>query len=76
RGQARLNWGDLAGALSDAQTAARLSPHDPDALKLWGDVLARQGEIKPALAKYDAALKLAPNWTDLKQARAVTAHRT
>jgi hypothetical protein len=38
-------------------------------LKVWGDVLAKQGKLKGALAKYDEALKFAPNWMLLKQAR-------
>jgi hypothetical protein len=32
-------------------------------------VLAQQGNSKDALAKYNAALKYAPNWAALKQAR-------
>jgi hypothetical protein len=35
----------------------------------WGDVLAKQGKIKAAVAKYDAALKYAPNWKVLKETR-------
>jgi predicted negative regulator of RcsB-dependent stress response len=41
-----------------------------DPLKAWGDVLVKQGNTKDALAKYDEALKYAPNWTQLQQARA------
>jgi hypothetical protein len=33
-------------------------------------VLAKQGHRKEALVKYDEALKYAPNWTQLKEARA------
>ena len=69
RGHARLDRGDLAGALADAAEAAKLSPHDGDAWKLWGDVLAKQGTRKEALVKYDEALKYAPNWKQLKEAR-------
>ena len=32
-------------------------------------MLARQGQWRAALAKYDAALKYAPAWTQLHQAR-------
>jgi hypothetical protein len=32
-------------------------------------VLAQQGKIKEALAKQDQALKYAPNWKQLKEAR-------
>jgi tetratricopeptide (TPR) repeat protein len=38
-------------------------------LKAWGEVLLKQGKTKEALAKYDEALKYAPNWKQLKQAR-------
>jgi hypothetical protein len=34
-----------------------------------GDVIAKQGNPKEALAKYDGALKYAPNWKQLKEAR-------
>lgn len=69
RGQARLDRSALADALADATQAATLSPHDGDAWKLWGDVLARQGQGKAALAKYDEALKYAPKWAALVAAR-------
>jgi tetratricopeptide (TPR) repeat protein len=69
RGQARLDRGDIAGALADATGAASLSPHDGDAWKLWGEILAKRGNIKEALAKYEEALKYAPNWKQLKEAR-------
>ena len=36
-------------------------------------MLAKQGKIKEALAKYDAALKYAPNWKQLKEAREAVA---
>jgi hypothetical protein len=32
-------------------------------------VLAKQRKVKDALAKYDEALKFAPNWKQLKEAR-------
>jgi tetratricopeptide (TPR) repeat protein len=69
RGQARLDRGELGGALTDATQAATLSPHDGDAWKLWGDVLVKQGKTKDALAKYDEALKYAPHWKQLQDAR-------
>jgi tetratricopeptide (TPR) repeat protein len=75
RGAARLTWGDVAGALADARRANAVSPRNPDALKLWGDVLARQGRWQDARAKYDAALTFAPAWTALRQVRAAVAGR-
>jgi tetratricopeptide (TPR) repeat protein len=73
RGQARLDRRELGGALTDATQAATLSPHDGDAWKLWGDVLAKQGHSKEALVKYDEALKYAPHWKQLQEAREVVA---
>jgi tetratricopeptide (TPR) repeat protein len=73
RGQARLDRGELGGALTDATQAATLSPHDGDAWKLWGDVLLKQGKTKEARAKYDEALKYAPHWKQLHDARAAAA---
>jgi hypothetical protein len=51
-------------------------PHWADPLKAWGDVLVKQGHTKDALSKYEAALKYAPNWKQLKQAQEVTAKPT
>ncbi len=73
RGQVRLDRGELSGALTDAKQGATLSPHDGDAWKLWGDVLAKQGHGKEALTKYDEALKYAPHWKQLHEAREATA---
>jgi len=36
-------------------------------------VLAKQGKNREALAKYNEALKFAPNWRQLKEARAAPA---
>ena len=45
-------------------------PRFADPLKAWGDALVKQRRPKEALAKYDEALKYAPNWGALKAARA------
>ena len=50
-------------------TFNRRGQHWADPLKVWGDVLMNQGKTKDALAKYDEALKYAPNWEQLKEAR-------
>ena len=42
-------------------------------MKAWGDLLAKQGHPAEALAKYDEALKYAPNWAALKEAREAAA---
>jgi len=66
-------WAFIAAASVDATQPARLGPHNGDAWKLWGDVLAKQEYKKDALAKYDRALKYAPNCKQLKEAREATA---
>jgi tetratricopeptide (TPR) repeat protein len=73
RGISELNRGDLARAGDDLAAASARSPHWADPLKAWGDLLAREGRWKKAVAKYDAALKYAPAWAALRQARAAAA---
>jgi Tfp pilus assembly protein PilF len=75
RASAYLQWGDAAGAQADATKATHLCPHHADAWKLWGDVLAKQGHGKEALTKYDEALKYAPNWKQLQEARETAANQ-
>jgi tetratricopeptide (TPR) repeat protein len=72
-GQTLLVRGDLAGATRQLSVAHDKGPHFADPLKLWGDVLVKQGRPGEALAKYDEALKYAPNWRALKQTRAMAA---
>jgi tetratricopeptide (TPR) repeat protein len=74
RGLFELGRGDLAAAEADMATAAAKAPHWADPWKAWGDALAREGRWKDALAKYDEALKYAPAWTELHQARDVAVH--
>jgi hypothetical protein len=38
-------------------------------------VLAKQGRFKDALVKYEEALKYAPNWKQLKDAREAVAKK-
>jgi tetratricopeptide (TPR) repeat protein len=68
-GQAMLARGDLPGAAKQLTLAHEKGPHFADPLKAWGDVLVKQGRPTEALAKYDEALKYAPNWKELKDAR-------
>jgi tetratricopeptide (TPR) repeat protein len=75
RGRARLAWGDVAGAITDAQRANKASPRNADALKLWGDGLARQGRWDDAVGKFGEALKYAGAWKELHQARDSAAKR-
>lgn len=69
RGESRMRRGDFAGAAADFAAAHASAPHFADALKDWGDLLVAQGKGKDAIAKYDEALKYAPEWPELKQAR-------
>ena len=55
--------------------ANQKGPHWADPLKAWGDVIAKQGHTKDALVKYDEALKYAPNWKELKDAREAVVKR-
>jgi len=75
RGVSELNRGETARAGADLAAASARSPHWADPLKAWGDVLARQGRWKEALTKYDAALKYAPAWAALHEARGAAAKR-
>jgi predicted negative regulator of RcsB-dependent stress response len=61
--------GDHTGATAKLADANKRGPHWADPLKVWGDVLVKQGNKKEALAKYDEALHYAPNWKELKVAR-------
>ena len=75
RGLFELGRGELKAAETDAAFAAGKAPHWADPWKAWGDVMAREGRWKEALAKYDEALKYAPAWAELHQARAADARR-
>jgi tetratricopeptide (TPR) repeat protein len=74
-GLALARHGDPAGAVAKLAAANLRGPHWADPLKAWADVLAGQGRWKDALAKYDEALKYAPAWTALHQARDAAARR-
>jgi tetratricopeptide (TPR) repeat protein len=69
RGLSEMARGKLDAAGADFAAANTSAPHFADPLKAWGDLLALQGNWKSALAKYNEALKFAPNWAALKQAR-------
>jgi len=76
RGVSEMTRGDLKAAEADLATAAAKAPHYADPLKAWGDLKAREGRWKEALAKYDQALKYAPAWRELHQAREAAARRS
>ena len=68
-GIALAKHGDLDAAAAKLKNGNQRGPHWADPLKAWGDVLLKQGKPKEALVKYDEALKYAPNWKQLKEAR-------
>ena len=69
QGEALLMKGDADGAITALMAAHKAGPRYADALKLWGDVLARQGKTRDAMAKYDQAMRYAPTWPALLAAR-------
>jgi tetratricopeptide (TPR) repeat protein len=69
RGVSEMNRGNLKSAEADLAQAHTNAPHFADPLKDYGDLLACEGRWNDALAKYDEALKYAPNWLSLHQAR-------
>ena len=73
RGRFALGRGDIAAAISDFAAATARAPHYADPLKSWGDALSGQGLWKASIEKYDEALKYAPAWAGLHQARSVAA---
>ena len=68
RGETRLRTNDIDGALADAAAAVRRGGAYPDAAKLFGDVLAKQGKWREARSRYEAALRLAPAWVAARRA--------
>jgi tetratricopeptide (TPR) repeat protein len=72
-GLALAGHGELSPAIAKLEAAHQRGPHWADPLKYWGDVLMKQGNAKEALVKYDEALKYAPNWKQLKEAREAAA---
>ena len=75
RGLFELSQGNLRAAQADLATAHAKAPHYAEPLKAWGDVLARAGHWRAALAKYDEALQYAPAWIELHHARDNAAKR-
>lgn len=61
-GRQRLARGDVAGALSLAETAHRKSPYYADALELWGEALSARRDYSGAAAKFAEAARLTPYW--------------
>ncbi len=75
RGLFEFAQGDLKPAEADLAMASAKAPHFADPLKAWGDLLAREGRWREAVAKYDQALRAAPAWAELHQARDTAARK-
>lgn len=75
RGLSEENRGDLKSSEADFAKACTNAPHFADPFKDYGDLLAREGRWKDALAKYDEGIKSAPNWPALHQARDIAARK-
>ncbi len=76
RGRWEMDHGDLKAASADLAAASAKAPHYADPLKAWGDLLAKEGQWKAALSKYDEALKYAPAWAELHVAKDAAARKT
>ncbi|HEX4025555.1 MAG TPA: hypothetical protein VHX52_12770 [Steroidobacteraceae bacterium] len=74
-GHALLARDDLAGAAREFSLAHGKGPHWADPLEAWGGVLAKQGLPREALANYEEALRDAPDWAALSQAREAAARK-
>jgi tetratricopeptide (TPR) repeat protein len=74
-GLALAKHGDLPAAIEQLRLANLKGPTWADPLKAWGDVLAKEGHGEEGLAKYDEALKYAPNWKELKESREALAKK-
>jgi tetratricopeptide (TPR) repeat protein len=68
-GLALAKHGEFSAAIDQLRLANLKAPTWADPLKAWGDVLVGQGHAEEGLAKYDEALKFAPNWKELKDSR-------
>jgi hypothetical protein len=75
RGLFEMSRGDLKNSDIDLSTAHAKAPHFADPLKARGDLLAREGRWNEALTSYDEALRYAPAWAELRQARDAAARR-
>jgi tetratricopeptide (TPR) repeat protein len=69
RATARFQSGDVAGAVADVAETLKREPRDIGALSALAEVMLDAGDADAALKVYDRALKLAPAYEPLKEAR-------
>lgn len=72
RGLMQMQAGNYRGAISDFESAMRISPKDQRAIMLRGVVAARQGNHPEALGFYNRALGLGPGEAEVYQSRGLT----
>ena len=70
RATTRFQLGDVNGAMGDIGETLKREPRDIGALAGLGAILLDTGDPEAALKVYDRALKLAPAYEPLKEARA------
>jgi tetratricopeptide (TPR) repeat protein len=70
RATARFLTGDAHGAMADVAQALKREPRDLGALAGLATMMLDAGDAEAALKVYDRALKLAPAYEPLKEARA------
>ncbi|HXY34399.1 MAG TPA: tetratricopeptide repeat protein [Planctomycetaceae bacterium] len=75
RAQAKIARGDVAGAVKDQQTAVELSPKDPVALGDLGFVNFFADDYSAAVAAFDAALAIDPEFKHLNPWKIVCLQR-
>jgi tetratricopeptide (TPR) repeat protein len=75
RAQSKVARGDLAGAIKDQQAAVELSPKDPVPLGDLGFVMFFADDYPGALAPFDAALALDPEFKHLNPWKIVALQR-
>jgi hypothetical protein len=75
-GLALMRHADLEGAAAKLEAAHQRGRNWADPLKASGDLSARQGKWRDALRKYEEAMRYAPAWAELRQAREAAKART
>ena len=60
--RAKLDRGDIAGAIAELKLAHAKGPNFADPLEVWGEALTAQRDYAAAAAKFSEADKRAPGW--------------
>ena len=73
-GTARLDGGDLAGAITAFERARQLAPEDPRTVLLLGTAYQLSGDRRAARRAYETYLRLAPSGEHAAEVRALLKH--